>query len=125
MDGNSGRIDAFCSITKSKATASLTKKKVYIVPKVAARATNCPKKRGNEETRKRIGEFREYSISVRATGYRELSGKSRQLGDFVLSKRRKQRSGESYSLSRGVCEYARPRSLGRTSAGIPATYLTG
>lgn len=54
-----------------------------------------------------------------------MSGKFRQLGDLVPSKQRKQRSGESHRLSRGVCEYVRPRSFGRTSVGIPATYLTG
>lgn len=67
---------------------------------------------------------RRYLFDV-ATGYRETSGKFGQSGDFVLSKHRKQRSGESFPLSRAVCEYVRPRSFGRTSAGIPSTYLTG
>lgn len=72
--------------------------------------------RGNERIKRQLGGSCEYSISVRATGYWEMSGKFRQLGDFVLSKQRKQRSSESNCLSRGVCEYVRDRLVGRALA---------
>lgn len=90
VDGSLGWIDAFCSITRSKATAFLRKKKRYIwgiKTSVAAKAKN-----------------RRYPLDI-------ATGKFGQSGDFVLSKHRKQRSGESCPLSRAVCEYVRPRSF--------------